>query len=51
MALGGGVCSGRVKTVGGMWWDGGGGKETNDMAAIEPVLLNLGHHGPRCHHW
>ena len=36
---------------GGMWQDGGGGKETDDVAAFEPALLDLGRRGPRRRRW
>jgi len=31
---------------GGMWLDGGGGKETNNVAPFEPGIPDLGRRGP-----
>jgi hypothetical protein len=36
---------------GGMRRDGGGGKETDDVAVFEPTLLDLGSGGPRGRRW
>ena len=48
VVVGGGRGDRQWVGCGGMWRDSGGGKETNNVAAFEPVLLNLGRH--RLHH-
>ena len=42
---------GRRAGCGGMWRDGGGGKQTDDVAAFEPALLDLERRGPCRRRW
>ena len=51
VGLGGGDSDGRHVGCGGMWWDGGGGKQTNDVAVFELALFDLEHRRLCCRRW
>lgn len=51
VGVGGGSGVWRRAGCGGMWRDGGGGKETDDVAVLEPALLDLAICGPRGRRW